>query len=312
MQTPAEMARVFERVRDAVYLEATRLSPDYPADKYAANRAAFTADLREICSSARLRPDMTADDLWWHVWTKIRYAGFKAAFVSHEIPRLSPFLNDFRALGFPEWRFDPGGKNHGAAVREFLNKGGRFAGIRYNKRAAKLEKILHAAAVFRTLAPDVPALEALFGHDYDEASDEALWQAHSRLERLVGFTTALHVMMDIGFNCVKPDIWMVRLMCLLGWIENVLPAASTEPEIRRRYQRPNVAIAVIDCARRISEVMDAWHPEAPLREFDFVMVKYGQDPGESGIVRSLHKEWLPVQRIMEWEPPERTAARPPR
>jgi hypothetical protein len=301
MQTPAEMARVFERIRDAVYLEATRLSPDYPADKYAANQAAFIADLQELCSSARLRPDMTADDLWRHVWTKIRYAGFRSAYVSCEIPRLSPFLNDFRALGVSEWRFDPAGKNHGVAVREFLNKDGRFAGIRYNRRAAKLEKILHAAAAFRAFRADVPALEALFGHDYGETSDEALWQAHGRLEKLVGFTTALHVMMDIGFNCVKPDIWMVRVMCRLGWIENVLPAASTEPEIKGRYQRPNVATAVIGCARRICEVMDAWRPEAPLREFDFVMVKYGQDPGESGIVRSLHREWRPVQQIMQWQ-----------
>lgn len=302
MHTPAEMARVFERIRDAVYLEATRLSPDYPAEKYAANQAEFTADLQELCSSARLRPDMTADDLWRHVWTKIRYAGFKAAFVSGEIERLSPFFNDFRSLGDSEWRFDPAGKEHGEAVREFLAKTGRFVGISYSKLAPKLLKILQSAKAFRDFPPGIPALEALFGPDYSGASDDALWRAHSRLEKLVGFTTALHVMMDVGFNCVKPDIWMVRLMCLLGWIEDVLPAASAEGEVRKRYQRPDVAIAVIDCARRISKIMDAWHPEAPLREFDFVMVKYGQEPGESGIVRSLHKQWCPVQQIMQWQP----------
>ena len=65
---------------------------------------------------------------------------------------------------------------------------------------------------------------------------------------------------------------------------------------------PKVAVAVITRARRICEAMNAWHPEAPLREFDFVMVKYGQKPGEFGIVRSLHNEWRPVQQIMEWQP----------
>jgi hypothetical protein len=109
-------------------------------------------------------------------------------------------------------------------------------------------------------------------------------------------------MMDIGFDCVKPDIWMVRLMCRLGWIEDELPAGSTETVIKSTYQRPGIALAVITCARRIAEAMHAWHPEAPLREFDFVMVKYGQKPGEYGIVRSLHDDWLPVQRIMEWHP----------
>ncbi len=108
--------------------------------------------------------------------------------------------------------------------------------------------------------------------------------------------------MDVGFNCVKPDIWLVRLMCLLGWIEDTLPAASTEADISKKYQLPAVARAVIARARQIAATMNAWHPEAPLREFDFVMVKYGQNPGEYGIVRSLHGLWRPVERIMEWHP----------
>jgi hypothetical protein len=109
-------------------------------------------------------------------------------------------------------------------------------------------------------------------------------------------------MMDIGFNCVKPDSWLVRLMCLLGWIEDTLPAASTATVIKNRYQTPLIARAVITCARRIAKAMHAWHPEAPLREFDFVMIKYSQNAGECGIVRSLHEQWRPVQRIMEWHP----------
>lgn len=129
MQTPDEMARVFERIRAAVVQEATRLSPDYPAEKYAANQAKFKADLQELCSDARLRPDMAVDDLWFHVWTKIRYAGIRAAFASGEIDRLRPFFNDFRVLTSPEWYFDPNRTAHGKAVREFLDRSGRFAGI---------------------------------------------------------------------------------------------------------------------------------------------------------------------------------------
>ncbi len=198
MCTPAEMAAVFERIRAAVFQEATRPSPD-DAEQHAANQKVFTAKLRDVCNSARLRADMTADELWQHVWTKIRYAGFRAAFVTAEIERLKPIFGDFRALAGPEWDFD-----QGEAVREFLGKSGRFAGIgSYNSSPPKLRRILKAAAAFRAFPPGTPALVNLFGADNDKPGDEDLWRAHGRLAELVGYTTALHVMMDIGFNCVK-------------------------------------------------------------------------------------------------------------
>src|ERR1700683_1073210 len=111
------MAAVFERIRAAVLQEGTRPLP-YDAKQHAANQAKFKETLQDLCNNAHLRADMTADDLWWHVWTKPRYAGFKAAFVGLEIPRLTPFFKDFRALTGPEWRFDPDGIAHGEAVQE--------------------------------------------------------------------------------------------------------------------------------------------------------------------------------------------------
>lgn len=296
------MAAVFDRVRDAVLQEATRPSP-YDAKQHAANQAKFKEMLRDLCNNAHLRANMTADDLWGQVWTKTRYAGFRAEYVTNQdIPSLTPFFKDFRVLISSEWRFDSDGTPRGEAAREFLDKKGRFAGISYNSNERKLLTILKAAAAFQAFPPGAQALVALFGDDYDKAGDEAFWRAHARLAGLVGFTSALHVMMDIGFNCVKPDIWLVRLMCRLGWIEDVLPPAASETVIKRTYGTPPVARAVIACARRISEAMHAWHPEAPLREFDLVMVKYGQRPGEWGIVRSLDHDWRPVQKIMEWHP----------
>ena len=116
----------------------------------------FRQKLQELCSSAHLRADMTAGELWFHVWKKIRC---------------------------PDWCFDPAGKAHGEAVREFPDKTGRFAGIGYNKPARKLRKILTAAAAFRDFPPGAQALAALFGDDYDEPGDEALWRAHERLAR---------------------------------------------------------------------------------------------------------------------------------
>jgi hypothetical protein len=94
-------------------------------------------------------------------------------------------------------------------------------------------------------------------------------------------------------------------MCRLGWIEDTLPAASTDAFIKKNYQEPRIAVAVITCARQIAKAMQAWYPEAPLREFDIVMVTYGQKvkhgQTNDGITRSLD-EYLPVERIMEWNP----------
>jgi hypothetical protein len=298
------MAAVFERIRAAVLQEATRPSP-YDAMQHSYNQANFAKMVEDLCKDARLRADMTADDLWRHVWEKIRYAGFKAEYVNEEIKRLTPFFKDFRALEGPEWHFDPKRIAHGKAVREFLSKNGRFAGISYSKLAPKLRKILSGAARFQAFPPDVQPLAALLGDGYADTSDEALWRTHERLAELVGYTTALHVMMDIGFNCVKPDIWLVRLMCRLGWIEDALPAASTDSFIRKNYQQPRIAVAVITCARQIAQVMNAWHRDAPLREFDIVMVTYGQKVTDGqtndGITRSLQED-LRVERIMEWNP----------
>jgi hypothetical protein len=236
MQSPAERAIVFERIRAAVLEEATRPSP-YDAKQHDKNKAEFTKALDDVCRNAHLRADMSVDDLWGRVWKTIRYAGFKAEYVHGEIEQLTPFFKDFRVLAGPEWYFDSDKKAHGKAVREFLNKEGRFAGISYSRLAPKLHKILSVAAVFQVFQPDALPLASFLGDGYDVPGDAALWRVHKRLAQLVGYTTALHLMMGIGFNCVKPDIWLVRLMCRLGWIENALPVNSADAVIRKVYQK---------------------------------------------------------------------------
>jgi hypothetical protein len=295
------MADVFERIYAAVMQEATRPQP-YARDRHLANQAAFCAQLRTLAAAARLRCDMSADDLWWHVWTKIRYAGFRASYATGEICRLTAVFGNFRTLGTDNWRFDPTEAHHGCEVQNFLGKTGRFANIRYSKLKPKLQKILVAAAKFRSFGADVRPLEALFGSGFDNGSDDAFWRAHSHLAEVVGYTTALHIMMDIGFDCVKPDIWLVRLMCRLGWIADVLHPEASEDTIRKKYQTPDVAAAVIAAARLMVAALQKRGRSLSIREVDFILVKYGQNPGEFGIVRSLHRTWRPVQYVMEWQP----------
>src|SRR5271155_1557166 len=176
--SPAEMAAVYERIRAAVLQEATRPSP-YDAKKHAENQLRFTEMVADLCEKAQLQADITAEHLWQYVWEKIRYAGFKAEYVSEEIKRLRPFFEDFRVLTGPEWRFDPKKIAHGKAVREFLEKNGRFTGVSYSKLAPKLRKILRAAALFQCFPPGVQPLASLLGDDY--ADDEAFWRTQARL-----------------------------------------------------------------------------------------------------------------------------------
>jgi hypothetical protein len=185
------MAAVYERIRAAVLQEATRPSP-YDAKQHAENQAKFTKMVADLCKDAQLQADITADKLWRHVWQKIRYAGFKAEYVNEEIVRLTPFFEDFRVLTGPEWRFDPQKTTHGKAVREFLDKNGRFAGVRYSKLAPKLGKILTCAARFQAFSSGVQPLASLLGKDYADPSDEALWRTHARLADWLA--TRLHFM----------------------------------------------------------------------------------------------------------------------
>lgn len=295
MASAEEMGAVFECIRADVLQEATRPVP-YDAGEHAANQARFKEHLARECAKSRFRGDRTADELWQEVWEKVRFAGFRAAFVECEIERLRPFFLDFRQLVGPQWHFDPDGIAHGELVRDFLRREGPFAAIgSYNTRDLKLRTILKAAEKFRSFAGIHPLAE-LFGEGYDQPGDETLWKAHGHLETLVGFTTALHIMTSLGFPCVKPDIWLVRLMCRFGWIENVLAWDSGEIEIRKKYQTREVAESVIRSARKAAGAIQAWHPATPLREFDLVMVKYGQDPDrEWGIVRSL---WQDMPRVV--------------
>lgn len=290
------MARGFKEIRKGVFQKATRPEPYDPVE-HAANQTKFCAKLKALCDEARLRRDMTADELWGHVWKCIRYAGFRAAYVTDEIKRLEPFFGDFRKLSGTEWDYDRQGNNHGVAVREFLTHSGRFKGISYSKLKPKLKKIIETARYFCEFPQGTSALKGLFGSGYDKPGDDTFRAAHKRLADRIGFTAALHVMTDVGFQCVKPDIWVTRLMCRRGWIKDVLPAKSLDATIKKDYLKPKVAWAVISRAREVAREIDAWNPESPLREIDLVMAKYGQVPEpEFGIVRSLYQQEHPETR----------------
>ena len=119
----------------------------------------------------------------------------------------------------------------------------------------------------------------------------------------LGYTadlTALHLMMDVGFPVVKPDIVLSRLFLGWGWLQSTvgtrghvpLPSDLSLTALRsggvHSYVKPSFYLRIIDLASSISKRLEEMRPEVDrdiawstanqLREFDLFVVKYGQEP----------------------------------
>jgi hypothetical protein len=116
-------------------------------------------------------------------------------------------------------------------------------------------------------------------------------------------------MMDLGFDCIKPDIVMSRLVLARGWLAHFsdqLPADLQEADLRGKgkyrnkflYTNHIVIKPIVNLARAFASQMRqqretlerdiGWVTSNPIREFDIFMVSYGQRPDPSaGIVIQL-------------------------
>lgn len=173
----------------------------------------------------------------------------------------------------------------------------------------KLKKIVTVARAFKRYFdehPDAAAIE--FVTRGMPAGN--VWRVHDQLLK-AGYTadlTALHFMMDAGFQVIKPDVVISRLLLEWGWLHHAipsLPADLTRYDLqgegkygsRYLYTKPTMYKPVIDLARGIVSDLDVdilvadigWATNNPMREFDIFVVKAGQLPErEFGIERRLY------------------------
>ena len=143
------------------------------------------------------------------------------------------------------------------------------------------------------------ALGLSFVTRQDESED--VWRLSRNLDAvgLSGQLIQLHLMMDLGFDCIKPDIVISRLVLSLGWLANFsdqLPADLTEADLRGKgkyrskfhYTKSIVIKPIVDLARAFASKMRTeretlqadigWITSNPIREFDIFMVSSGQRP----------------------------------
>lgn len=339
-----EMVLTYRRIRKAVYEEATK-EPSIEPSIRSTNQQIFRDFVTELCSDAKLTPYTmnTADArqrLWWHIWTKIRYAGIRAKGASNEITNTKYIFNDYHQFANDRWKIQfrqrtDESKFHnlsiasislplcGQMARDYFERNGPFEGISYYRNIPKIKRTIHLArnfVDFERAHANATAIEFLSGG----INPKYVWRIHRYITKTKNYLsniTALHLMMDLGYEVMKPDRVMARAFFQLGWLGQIvnLPAGITEADIiptsdggdpeevedeerpgtEYHYVHPNISRPIVELSRRIAarvrkedlESDIGWSTYNNLREFDIFMVKYGQKPEpERGLHRNLSAE----------------------
>ena len=308
----------YRRVRREVYERATRPSSG-DAAHHQANQLLFRERVESICSAANLDHYRAATPearlaLWRHMWTKNRYAGIRAQLATDEISDLIPFFDNYAWFANPDWNIEARGHvvNHdgtGSLSRDFLGGTGQFQNVHTVANIPKLKKSVTTARAYVQYFDNHRGAAAI--QFVTDGFDETLvWPIHARLLR-VGYgadLTALHFMMDAGFQVIKPDVVISRLLLDWGWLRYAapnLPHDLTRCDLigkgrygsRFLYTKPVIYRPVIDLACNIVSglVHDdleediGWSTTNLIREFDLFVVKAGQLPErEFGVEQRLY------------------------
>ncbi|OAI11601.1 hypothetical protein A1507_20030 [Methylomonas koyamae] len=250
------------------------------------------------------------------MWTKIRYAGIKAEIASTEISDISFIFDHYENFFDGKWNikieWDKKEKKHklveaGSLIEDFLSRTGVFEKRQTVGNLVKLNKTIGLARAYgKFVKSHDPIQFVTLGADEND-----IWKIHEHLQG-IGYTsdlTALHFMMDIGFQVIKPDIVISRLFLHLGWLHDIvynLPDDITDDDLvgkgkyksKFQYTSPKLYKPIIDLTRQILKNNNSddlkhdigWSTNNPIREFDIFMVKYGQEPEKKwGLTKNLSR-----------------------
>jgi hypothetical protein len=297
----------FREIRKKVWFQATQGKPE--------NQRKLRETVVELSDKANLDLWRTNEpkvrvELWEQFIAKIFYAGFEAATVNAALPDIYRTFRDYKTLCSPDWDVRLSGSRlspaSGRLVREYFEDGSQ----KKICHPMKIRKIVGIARFFTEYFEKHPEATALSLLMQGEDSDD-VWLLSDNLAHigLSGLLTQLHLMMDLGFDCIKPDIVISRLVLAMGWLAHFsedLPADLQEADLRGKGKygtrfhytnsvviKPivNLARAFVSEMRRHRESLESdigWVSRNLIREFDIFMVSYGQRPDPSaGIVMQL-------------------------
>jgi hypothetical protein len=254
--------------------------------------------------------------IWHHLWTKNRYAGIRAQSATNEINDIKKLFDDYKWFVNPDWDVESLNGNHhqldenrsGRLARDFVNRAGDFQNKRTIGNIPKLKKIVHIARRFTHYFVTNSKANAM---DFvTNGNTLANWNDIKAHLDFIGYKadlTQLHFMMDIGLPVIKPDVVISRLFLRWKWLDFAipdLPEDLTEEDLIGRgkygtkylYTKSRIYGPIIDLANNIVEGLSykdlkddiGWVTTNKLREFDFFIVKSGQQPeAEFGVARTL-------------------------
>jgi len=302
------MFEEFRKIRARVWFEAT--------GKKSENQSKFKEMVAELSDKANLSywrtnaPEVRSE-IWEQVVEKIFYSGFDASKVNARLNSIRGQFGDYKSLCSPDWEVRIKNRrisdDSGPLARAYGADDGLEGKIRH---AYKIRKIVRVGRYFNNYFDsnrEASALSIILqGND-----SEDVWVVSGNLDDigLSGRLTQLHLLMDLGFDCIKPDIVISRLVLSLGWLAHFAPELPTdlkeadlrgEGKYRVKYHYTNdvVIMPIVNLAREFASRMQqgrkileediGWVSSNPIREFDVFMVSYGQraDP-TVGIERQL-------------------------
>jgi len=169
------------------------------------------------------------------------------------------------------------------AVADFLHR---------HRAAGKMQPLEHFTAG-RTLSR-----HHLTGAEWVEER-KTLDEVRKRFEAQLGPLTALHTMMDLSLNTIKPDRVMAYLFSQLGWLQT-LPASLSKEEVMAAYIRDEVTQEMTIRADVLAASLDKAGYDQAHRLLDIWFVKYGQDPEEFfGITTNLQQKCESVREVFD-------------
>jgi len=313
-----EMSEIYRKTRIAVYEEATRPLSNDPGT-HRKNRETLKKSVEKLCDDADLRKYRGTDRnaataIWHHLWTKIRYARITSQIATREIADIKSIFDDYEMFSSEDWDIEASGHKVitcGKQVRDFLSRSGAFSNKQTIGNVPKLVKIVSLARLLigflKNKSPDTPVLDFI----RNGYSDDDVWAIHRHLMEMGyrGHLTALHFMMDLGFQVMKPDIVVSKIFLDWGWLHKKIPGLPNDLTFedlegkgkhgqRFKYTDERMYKPIIDLTREIVsrtkqqdlEIDIGWVTDNPIREFDIFLVKYGQRPEkEFGIERTLFR-----------------------
>ena len=275
--------------------------------------------VEKLCDEADLKKYRGTDGdiataIWHHLWTKNRYARIRSQIATREITDIESMFDDYEMFSSEDWDIEASGYKVitcGNRVRDFLDRSGAFSNKQTIGNPQKLVKIVSVARLLtdflRNKSADTPVLDFI----RNGYSDDDVWAIHRHLMEMGyrGDLTALHFMMDLGFQVIKPDIVISRIFLDWGWLHKKVPGLPNNLSFedlqgkgkhgqRFKYTSEKIYKPIIDLAREIVsrtkqkdlEKDIGWVTDNPIREFDIFLVKYGQRPEkDSGIERTLYQ-----------------------